>query len=172
MRRFLDGLYRLSGVLAGLFIVAITLVILVQIVSRWMGFIVPSTDDLSGFFLAASSFLGLAYTLKKGGHIRVNLVIQRLSTTQRHGQELMVLAIGSSLAALMSWHLGYMVYESWVFEDVSVGYLPIPLWIPQSSMFIGMLIFNIALVDELIRVGRGNKPCYQEHEDQFNLEEV
>ena len=65
MRRFLDGLYRLSGVLAGLFIVAITLVILVQIVSRWMGFIVPSTDDLSGFFLAASSFLGLAYTLKK-----------------------------------------------------------------------------------------------------------
>jgi hypothetical protein len=27
-------------------------------------------------------------------------------------------------------------------------------------------------VDELIRVGRGNKPCYQEHEDKFNLEEV
>jgi TRAP-type C4-dicarboxylate transport system permease small subunit len=172
MRRFLDGLYSLSGVLAGLFIVAITLVILVQIVSRWMGFIVPSTDDLSGFFLAASSFLGLAYTLKKGGHIRVNLVIQRLSTAQRHKQELMVLAIGSSLATLMSWHLGYMVYESWLFDDVSVGYLPIPLWIPQSSMFIGMLIFNIALVDELIRVGCGNKPCYQEHEDKFNLEEV
>ncbi|MGY8907374.1 MAG: TRAP transporter small permease [Pseudomonadales bacterium] len=172
MRRFLDGLYTFSGALAGLFIVAITLVILVQIVSRWMGLIVPSTDDLSGFFLAASSFLGLAYTLKKGGHIRVSLVIQRLSPSQRHGQELLVLAVGSSLAALMSWHLGYMVYESWVFEDVSVGYLPIPLWIPQSSMALGMIIFNIALIDELIGVIGGKTPCYQDHEDEFNLEEV
>lgn len=172
MRRFLDGLYTFSGALAGLFIVAITLVILVQIVSRWMGLIVPSTDDLSGFFLAASSFLGLAYTLKKGGHIRVSLVIQRLSPSQRHGQELLVLVVGSSLAALMSWHLGYMVYESWVFEDVSVGYLPIPLWIPQSSMALGMIIFNIALIDELIGVIGGKTPCYQDHEDEFNLEEV
>ncbi|MEJ6597795.1 MAG: TRAP transporter small permease [Oceanospirillaceae bacterium] len=172
MRRFLDGLYAFSGALAGFFIVAITLVILVQIVSRWMGYIVPSTDDLSGFFLAASSFLGLAYTLKKGGHIRVSLVIQRLSMVQRHRQEFLVLAVGSGLATLMSWHLGYMVYESWVFKDVSVGYLPIPLWIPQSSMSLGMLIFNIALVDELIRVLRGAKPCYQDHEDELNLEEV
>ena len=77
---------------------AITLVILVQIVSRWMGYIVPSTDDLSGFFLAASSFLGLAYTLKKGGHIRVSLVIQRLSRVQRHRQEFLVLAVGSACA--------------------------------------------------------------------------
>jgi hypothetical protein len=53
-----------------------------------------------------------------------------------------------------------------------VGYLPIPLWIPQSSMSLGMLIFNIALVDELIRVLRGAKPCYQDHEDELNLEEV
>jgi len=84
MRRFLDGLYAFSGALAGFFIVAITLVILVQIVSRWMGYIVPSTDDLSGFFLAASSFLGLAYTLKKGGHIRVSLVIQQLKEDPLH----------------------------------------------------------------------------------------
>jgi len=172
MRRFLDGLYIFSGALSGLFIVAITLVILVQIVSRWVGFIVPSTDDLSGFFLAASSFLGLAYTLKKGGHIRVSLVIQRLSHRQRHSQELLVLVVGSSLAILMSWHLGYMVYESWVFEDVSVGYLPIPLWIPQSSMALGIIIFNIALIDELIGVMGGKRPCYQDHEDELNLEEV
>jgi TRAP-type C4-dicarboxylate transport system permease small subunit len=91
---------------------------------------------------------------------------------QRHRQEFLVLAVGSGLATLMSWHLGYMVYESWVFKDVSVGYLPIPLWIPQSSMSLGMLIFNIALVDELIRVLRGAKPCYQDHEDELNLEEV
>ncbi|MDC9720640.1 MAG: TRAP transporter small permease [Gammaproteobacteria bacterium] len=172
MRRFLDDLYTFSGALAGLFIVAITLVILAQIVSRWLGFIIPSTDDLSGFFLAASSFLGLAYTLKQGGHIRVNLAIQRLSSRQRHKQELLVLAVGSALGTLMSWHLGYMVYESWVFEDVSVGYLPIPLWMPQSSMFIGMLVFNIALVDEFVRVARGQKPCYQDHEDELNFEEV
>ena len=172
MRRLLDRLYIFSGALAGLFIIAITVIILAQIVSRWLGFIIPSTDDLSGFFLAASSFLGLAYTLKMGGHIRVNLAIQRLSKRQRHGQELLVLTVGSALATLMSWHLGYMVYESWVFNDVSVGYLPIPLWIPQSSVFLGMLIFNLALIDEFFSVLKGNKPCYQDHEDELDMEEI
>ena len=69
MRRFLDGLYRLSGVLAGLFIVAITLVILVQIVSRWMGFIVPSTDDLSGFLFSGLKLFRFGiYPKKRRAH--------------------------------------------------------------------------------------------------------
>jgi len=172
MRRALDALYTLSGALAGFFIVAITCVILAQIIARWVGFIIPSTDDLSGFFLAASSFLGLAYTFTQGGHIRVSLVIQQLPTRWRKPQEILVLLIACILGCVMTWHLTYMVYESWLFEDVSIGYLPIPLWIPQSSVALGMIIFNISLIDALIGLLRGQQAHYQRHEEALSLEEL
>jgi TRAP-type C4-dicarboxylate transport system permease small subunit len=90
MRSMLDRIYTLSGALSGALILGITLIIMAQIVGRWFGIVIPSTDDFSGFMLAASSFLGLAYTLKTGGHIRVSLIIQRLPARYRKLQEFFV----------------------------------------------------------------------------------
>ena len=75
MRALLDGLYRLCGILAGIFLVLIAVIILAQIGSRELNISLPSTDDLAGFTMAASAFLGLAPTLRSGAHIRVTLLI-------------------------------------------------------------------------------------------------
>src|SRR5699024_8441698 len=71
MRKFLDGLYVGSGVLAALFMILIVSVILTKIVGRMFGFLVPSASEIAGFSVAASAFLALAPTLQHGAHIRV-----------------------------------------------------------------------------------------------------
>ena len=81
MRILLDKLYTGAGIIAGSCIVLITLMILAQIVGRWFGVIIPSTEDFSGYLLSAASFLALAYTFRQGGHIRVTLLIHLLSST-------------------------------------------------------------------------------------------
>ena len=43
------------------------------------------------------------------------------------------------------------VRESWVFGDVSQGLLAVPLWIPQLSMAVGMVLLAVALVERLLR---------------------
>ena len=43
--------------------------------------------------------------------------------------------------------------------------MPIPIWIPQLSRVFGAASFLIAVVDELARVARGQKPEYQVAED-------
>ncbi len=71
--RLLEALYRLSEFLAlllGLFVLG---VILAQVVGRLLGFVVPSALELAGFATAGLIFLGLAPTLRAGGHIRVGL---------------------------------------------------------------------------------------------------
>ena len=78
LRKSLDRLYRTAGVAAGICIALMALLILAQIVARWFGAIIPSTEVFSGFLLAAASFMALAYTLRSGGHIRVNLLIGHL----------------------------------------------------------------------------------------------
>ena len=39
--------------------------------------------------------------------------------------------------------------------------VPVPLWIPQSGMALGLVVLTISLVDEFVIVLRGGRPSYQ-----------
>ncbi len=172
MHSLREKFYLTSGYLAGFCLVAIMLIILAQIVGRLFGFIVPSAEDFSGYALAAATFFGLAYTFHEGGHIRVTLLIQRCSSRVRYLQELLVLLFAFLLVGYMTWYCIYMVWESYIFEELSYGYIPVPLWIPQLPVALGMLAFNLAILDSLVCVVKGRVPAYQTHENELNLEEV
>ena len=160
MRQFLDRIYEGAGYLAGACIVVITIMILVQIVARWFGVIVPSTEDFSGYLLAATSFLALAHTFRHGGHIRVTLLIHRLPAGGQRGFMYFALIVITTIAGYGAYHLSYLVYESWSFEELSQGYIAIPLWVPQVPMALGAILFFVALVDDLILSLRGGTPAF------------
>jgi len=176
MRALLDGLYRASGALAAFFLVAIALVVLLQVGANLVdalikafggepiGLVIPSYAEFAGFFLAAASFLALAYTLRAGGHIRVALVLQRLGSGARHAAELWCVAAGAAISAYFTWYAWGLVLESIEFGDLSPGIVPVPLWIPQSAMALGLAVLAIALVDELVSLLRGGAPSYAEAE--------
>lgn len=160
MRSFLDKLYIGAGMLAGLFIVLITLMILSQIIGRWFGIIIPSTEDFAGFFLAAATFLALAYTFRMGGHIRVTILVHLLKGKPQRLSLLFALIVFICIVAYGAYYTTAFVYETWSFHEVSQGYIPVPLWIPQLSMAAGLLIFLIALIDDLFVVISGNTPTF------------
>ena len=64
-----------------------------------------------------------------------------------------------------------MTYDSWRFNDMAQGVLPMPLWIPQLGYCGGLVILLIAFVDELVHVLRGNAPRYEKPKPQ-TAEEV
>ena len=78
MRKILNGCYTACGVVSGLALVGIVAFVLIQIVARPLGLVVSWSAEFAGYAMAASSFMGLAYTLNTGGHIRVNLLADRL----------------------------------------------------------------------------------------------
>jgi TRAP-type C4-dicarboxylate transport system permease small subunit len=160
MRNFLDKLYLGSGMLAGLFIILITLMILAQIVGRWFGIVIPSTEDFAGFFLAATTFLALAYTFRMGGHIRVTILVHLLKGKLQRFALAFALLIFILLIGYGVYYTSAFVYESWSFHELSQGYIPVPLWIPQLSMVIGLGIFLIALIDDFILVLMGKTPSF------------
>ncbi|MCP4283136.1 MAG: TRAP transporter small permease [Gammaproteobacteria bacterium] len=165
MRRLLDMLYLTGGLVAGTCLVLMATLILAQVVSRWFGVIIPSTEDFSGFLLAAASFLALAYTLRSGGHIRVNMLITHFHGRVRMIIEAVVLILALVLVSYTAWSTSYLAYESYLFEEVSQGYIAVPLWIPQVPMGVGLIILTIALLDELVLLLRGKRPHYLQHDD-------
>ena len=118
MRRSLTILYNLSGALAAFCILSITLLVFAQVclnlvdklavlfAGQAIGLTIPSYSDFTGFLLAASTFLGLAYTLRAGGHIRVTLVTGLLGDRVRRRVETLVLAAALAMVAYGTVYMG------------------------------------------------------------------
>jgi TRAP-type C4-dicarboxylate transport system permease small subunit len=161
MRAALELLYRASGLAAGFFLVAIGALTAVQILGRLAGFAAYSFDDFAGFSMAASSFLGLAYTLRANEHIRMTLVLHHTRPALRRALEIVSLAVATFLVGLFAWFSCDMTFTSYQLGDVSQGLVPVPLWIPQSGMALGLVVLAIAFVDDLTAVLRGRPASYE-----------
>ena len=160
MRAALESLYRISGQLAGFFLVAITVLSLAQIGGRLLGFAAHSFDEFAGYCMAASSFLGLAYTLRANEHIRMALVLHRTRGLPRRVLEIGCLAAGTLLIGFFAWYACDMLWFSFVTHDVSQGLVPVPLWIPQTGMTLGLVILLLALLDDLVVALSGATPSF------------
>ncbi|WP_417669956.1 TRAP transporter small permease [Roseibium sp.] len=172
MRAFLDGLYRLAGGLAAACLVTIAVLVVAQVAGRLidggrkifglepLGLLVPSLAEIAGFLLVGASFLALASTLRMGDHIRVSILLQHVPAAVARVLEVWCLAVAFALVAYFGWHAGWLAYDSYVYDEVSFGIIPIPLFIPQIVMSVGIVVFALSLADDLLVALTGRAPSY------------
>jgi TRAP-type C4-dicarboxylate transport system permease small subunit len=161
IRKSLDALYLFAGYLAGAFMVAIFVLMMALSIGREVSLNIPAGDDLVSWCMAAMAFLGLAHTFKHGEMIRMGLLIDHLTRRTRWFVELFSLIVGCGFIGFFAYHAVLMNWQSWKFNDMSVGVVVVPMWIPQLGYSIGLVILLIAFVDELIHVLSGNEPRYE-----------
>lgn len=162
LRKGLDTLYLASGAVAALFLLAILGIIVVQMVCRWSGIQFPGSTDYAGYCMAASSFFALAYTLNRNAHIRVSLILNIAKGKARRALDIWCLSIASLLAGYLSYYSIRNVQLSQMIHDISQGQDATPLWIPQSAIAIGSVIFTIALLDHFVRTLMGHDDTFAE----------
>jgi len=155
LRKFLDQLYDAAGYLAAFFMVGILLMVLASVVGRLAGFNLRGSDTYAGYAMAASGFLALAHTLKRGEHIRVTLFLDRFGGRFRRPLELWSHAAGTFFCAVLALFSVRLAWTSHAYNDISQGNDATPLWIPQIAMAVGAIVLLVALVDDLVRVARG-----------------
>lgn len=172
LRKCLDGLYLWAGYLAGLFVVAIFVLMLLLSAGRPLGLNIPAGDELIAWCMAATAFLGLAHTFRSGEMIRVGLLIDRFKGRTRWWFEVLSLVIGLGFIGFFTFYAVQMTYDSYRFNDMAQGVLAIPLWIPQLGYAGGLVILTIAFVDELIHVLRGNATRFEKPPPQTAEEAV
>ena len=146
-----------AAALAALFMVLLLGAVLLSIASRQFHFHVPGIDAYAGYLMAATGFLALAHTLKRGEHIRVTLVINALRGTSRKALEVWALVVALLLAMLFAYYSCRLAWQSYTFHDISTSNDATPLWIPQLSMAWGTLVLAIAFLDELVLELRGQR---------------
>jgi len=171
MNRTRKYFYCCSAFLSGASLVIMTLLILAQIGARFIGTVIPSSEDFAGWLLSATIFFGLAYTFQEGGHIRVTMLLTRLSPQARRRQEYFNMICGLLISGYLAFYTFHTVYESYDFDDVTDTYLAVPLWMVQLPMAVGSLFLFVAMLDSLRVMLAGEMPNYMAGEDEPNAAE-
>jgi TRAP-type C4-dicarboxylate transport system permease small subunit len=161
MRRLIDSVYLAAGVAAGLFLVAIFALMVIMSAGRQFGLNVPAGDDFAAWCMAATAFLGLAHTFKRGEMIRVGLLLERIEGRPRWLLEVLCLTVTAAFLAYFTWHAWRFVHFSWVSNEMSNGVVAVPMWIPQIGFLAGLALLTLAVFDELAIVASGRRATYE-----------
>jgi TRAP-type C4-dicarboxylate transport system permease small subunit len=165
LRRFLDRLYDGAGVAAAVAMAGICVLMLAQAFGREAGILIRGAEDIVAWLCAACAFLALGHTFRNGDLVRVGVFLDRLPERARWYAELAALGVTALFTAYMLWAVTRFVYDSYAFKEVAQGLIRVPIWMPQLSLVIGIAIFFVAVVDELLTVLRKEKPSYQRAEE-------
>jgi TRAP-type C4-dicarboxylate transport system permease small subunit len=150
LRVVLDALYFVAGALAALSLLGVFGLIVAQMIARWAGVSLRGSTDYAGYLMAASSFLAFAAALNRGSHIRVTM-LHEIIPRMRRPLEIWALAIGTAISGYIAWYACRAVYWSWKLGDLSQGLDATPLWIPQTAMAVGAILFAVAFLDNFVR---------------------
>ena len=101
---YLKNLYQLSGYVAAMFLVFVAIFILTGKASRLFGFYIRGLAEYSGYCMAASSFLALAYTFGEKGHIRITLFLEKANKNIKRILELWCLFVTTFFSGFLSFY--------------------------------------------------------------------
>ena len=160
MRRFLDRLYLGAAYVAACCVLLIMVLMIGQSILREMHVRTGAVNDVVSWLCAAAAFFAMAHAFKHGDFVRVTLLLEKISVPAQKRFELAALSIAAVSVAYLAFWANRFTYESWVFNDIAQGMLPLPMWIPQLSFALGSILLLIAVLDELVLVLRGHRPSY------------
>lgn len=144
----------------GLFLLAMIALIGAEAIARNLfGTSLQITDEVGGYLLVAVTFLSMSVAEANGAFHRVEFVQMRLSRSARIISQIIFDLMSLAASMLVSWQLVRLALNSWHSEDVAPTPLQTPLWLPQVSMGLGMILLCLALLRTIvmkIRLLRGS----------------
>ena len=133
--------------ICSLFLLAMIVMIAAEAIARNVfGTSLQITDEVGGYLLVALTFLSISVAESHGAFHRVELVQTRLSRFGRVASQLVFDLMALAASALVTWQLVRLALNSWRAEDVAPTPLATPLWLPQTSMGLGMALLCLALL--------------------------
>ena len=134
------------GVLAAIAVVAILAIVCVETVLRQFQASLLVTDEIAGYLNAAAIFFGLAWTLREGGFIRVELLYDRAVGSLKQALRWLIVLTATVFTATVLWVCVLQVIYAFDRDTRAVSIIDTPEWIPQSVMVLGLAILLLQLV--------------------------
>lgn len=148
----IERIVDLGGYVSGWLVPCMMILVAVEVFMRYVLHRPPMVaDEFSAYMLVALSYLGLAYTWRQKGHVRITLLVSRLPSSVASWARLIVLIVVLMFLIGLT-HAGYkMIMYALKIDLRSDTWLIFPLFWPQVTVFIGFILLTLMLLVEIAR---------------------
>ena len=151
-----------TELLCSLFLMAMIVLIAAEAIARNVfATSLQVTDEIGGYLLVAMTFLSMSVAEAHGAFHRVELIQARVGKKMRMISQIVFDLMSLGASALVTWQLTRLTLNSWRAEDVAPTPLQTPLWLPQSTMAIGMALLCFALLRTIIAKAKRLRGSHQ-----------
>ena len=155
MKKFINAIDRVSGfsgATAGILVALALLIVVAEIVTRSVfGKTIYISDEYSGYLMAMLTFMGLSYTLREGGHIRVLVMTHLLRGRRRVVYNMLCSLIGFLFCIALTSYTAVFFWDSVVNKTQSMQITETFLAIPQAFLPLGAFLFMFQFLSEFMK---------------------
>ena len=157
--RTIDGICLVGGAVASAAIAILAVMLIAEVLlTSFANWSQPWAVEYSGYLLAVILFAGSGWTLRQGGHIRVNAVIGQLPA---NAQRWLDIAASTFAIGLFLYVAIAVTGNAWrSFELGSTSYYPTrtPIFYPQAILAASFWLLLLAFVARVARLLTGQPP--------------
>lgn len=142
----------ISGAFAAWLVVALMVMILVEVTARYVFSAPLGVADLMGALtLTAIVFLGLAYTWREKGHIRILFVFDRLPPKVKDRLRLVTLIVAAGCVPVFIYAGYYVVKTSLTLGLKTEHFIRVPAAWPQLVIPVGFVMLLVVMIVDLVK---------------------
>jgi len=149
---FIEKLAFLGGYLSGWLVPSMMLLVVADVFMRYvMRRPLMVADEFSAYMLVALSYLGLAYTWREGGHVRIEILARRLSPRVNGCVRLVGLILVFAFMLELDRAAWKMIVYARQMNLRSSTFFMFPLFWPQLTVFIGFVMLTLLVAVDVFR---------------------
>lgn len=131
--------------------VLIMLAVSLQVISRYVAKAFPGVYESAEMLVVAVIFLPLAYTQSLKRHLKMSLLVSRLSDKWHGVLYTITMFLSLSICVIITWQSGQIAWTAWRVGDTSMGIIMFPTWPSKILVPIGAGLLCLRLAVDLIR---------------------
>ena len=106
--------------------------------------------DVTGFLMVASVFFGGAYTLLTEGHVRVDMLLDKLSSAKKNTLLMLGYTLTLFFMVFLSYYATLDFSKAYRLSEMTSGTDPLPFYPVKLTMVIGSYLICLQLVYQIL----------------------
>jgi TRAP-type C4-dicarboxylate transport system permease small subunit len=147
-----DGLLKALAAIAGVLLLVMVLIVSYTVVMRYfIGKPPVWGTEMTEWILLYATFLAAAWVLKDDGHVRIDVVLIRLSQKKQYILSVIVCILGILTCGFFAYHGAKAVYSLYKRDVIMMGMILMPKYILVAVIPLGILLSFV----QFIRILKG-----------------
>ena len=148
----IDKIAYLGGWFGGWLVPLMMMLVVVDVFMRYvMNRPLMVSDEFSAYMLVTLSFLGLAYTWREKGHVRIEILVNHFPSRAYGWVRLLGLILTLIFMIQMDLAAYKMIAYALQINLRSSTWLMFPLFWPQLTVFLGFVLLTLLLIVDIAR---------------------